>query len=118
MSTQPTINLKTATDQEIIAMFAERVCGWEDIHEGSNGFVGTPRFDTGLGEDEEPLPDFLHSFDAIQPWLEKHDDVRITKGFTKAQWNVDVDTAFFEHNSLNFSAVIALLRAHGVEVVE
>jgi hypothetical protein len=108
------------TDDQLDAAFAERVAGWwhADSHTETN-----PAWNTGDGWTfHNGNGNFTQSADAVLPWLEK-----------AGRWNVFRDDGFYEieledkpmpddgnwfafDKSFSRAAVIALLRAHGVEV--
>ena len=69
------------------------------------------------------LPKFTRSFDAVLPWLEKMASVEICQmysGGVRTSWAVDVSVKYAiecaQHPFLPRAAVVALLRAHGIEV--
>ena len=135
-----TINWKTATDAEKNACFAEQVVGWqrqkcENFHfTYTNGLIVGRRH---LPEPEDgwltpngynwPLgcaPDYLHSADAILPWLEQSQfqwDIFAVRNRVDntLYWRVGVfNTKYYAYASnLPEAAMIALLRAKGVEVL-
>ena len=123
------MKLFNPTDAELDAAFAEKVAGWKRTSRFDFSSVETyyPWFvpaANGSGSGFElAVTRFTRSFDAVLPWLEK-----------TGRWNVfrDVsgvyeielednpmpdDGCWFAFNkSLPRAAVIALLRAHGVQV--
>ena len=114
-----TINWKTATDAEKNACFAERVCG-QDIHKGrewlSGDCVTTMRAPAYI-------KDYLHSADAVLPWLEK-EMINIWHR-TATGWNVIIHAQQgcgvenFNASSASFceAAMITLLLGRGVKVL-
>jgi hypothetical protein len=122
------MKLINPTDDELNVAFAEKVAGFTDIcHESGEDvdiesrqiypwrawrgtFEGRRRF----------VPPFTTSADAVLPWLEKWPyDVDFDQGevfeYTfKVYYPVFVESS--EEGSFAYNAVIALLRAHGVEV--
>jgi len=104
------MKLTKPTDAQLNAAFAEKVCGWRRLpmdqivfEVPATGACGTP-------------PDFVNSADAVLPWLMKyHWEVFNYVGenriavYLEEQWDGEAKT-------FPKAAVIALLRAHGVEV--
>lgn len=117
------------TDDELNAAFAEKVCNWS---KGDDGYG----YETVYNERVAPYKtvgpvwrfNFARSADAVLPWLEKcymetdwlGGPVRhYTDAGGGACWRVRLPGKFdgeVEDNSLPRACVIALLRAHGVEV--
>ncbi len=103
------MKLTNPTGPELNLAFASEVCKWtvdelseKVIHGGA---------------------DFVKSADAVLPWLEKAHWKRISHGMGK--WALEVtlsptagspDSGESSHPSFAKAAVIALLRAHGVEI--
>jgi hypothetical protein len=116
--------MKNPTDEELNAVFAEKVAGWtryaipgvRDIWH--NGMLSKDSFQFRMGEP----PRFTTSFDAVLPYLEQFDGH--TNGpdisFQQGQWEVVLNGCTTRdravHGWLPKAAVIALLRAHGVTV--
>jgi hypothetical protein len=119
-----TINWKTATDAEKNACFAEQVAQIPcEIWKSRRGNTGIIAKDDGRG-----LPDYLHSGDAVLPWLEKcytetayASASHYTDSSGPPQWQVRAFcgnlTCFGDAPTFAEAAMIALLRAKGVEVI-
>jgi len=127
------------TLDELDAVFAENVAMWKlfraDGKHGRARYNGAQVFSAGgvyriINGGKEPavekLPYFTRSFDAVLPWLEKHTwrgcSYRAASGshFSAAVEVVDNQLSLVRaesSKSLSHAGVIALLRAHGVEVV-
>lgn len=126
------MKLLNPSDAELNAAFAEKVAGWrkqfndgwlgEAVGEGRNPHMDwfSPEDGFKYSHHELQLPPFTASADAVLPWLEK-------LGFWACQYSEGLVVISDDHmdcNSENMSsaetfpkaAVIALLRAHGVEV--
>lgn len=125
------MTLVNPTDDELNRAFAERVAGIVDIHTVTGrGMVYCVR--TDRGPEERTVPNYCRSADAVLPWLEKNGwkgtsnragstcmatvSVVIPEA-TKEPFEV-VAQQDWTHTQTPFprAAVIALLRAHGVEV--
>lgn len=122
------MKLTNPNDAELNAAFAEKAAGWTSlVPSGFNGdnHLGVPPPGQRTGN-AEIVPPFTQSADAVLPWLEKWMienpkstvDLSITPetkrvtlyhGKTRSAWSAD-------SNSFPRASVIALLRAHGVEV--
>lgn len=111
------------------AAFAEKVAGWYLSRNGESldyvcyrseaDYFAQPLSGTW------PLPKFTRSADAVLPWLERglaearhtHDD-----RWSGRKWTVYVLNGYSSGSGISHSfphaAVIALLRAHGVEVID
>lgn len=110
--------LTNPTDDQLNAAFAEHVAGWhaEDAESGYRP-----------GEDNSAwAPRFTHSADAVLPWLEKSPfDVVQTYSNTCCMWTVRLLGRFTSNKEFvgqsedgpAKAGVIALLRAHGVEII-
>lgn len=111
------------------AAFAENVAGWR-WQEASNTHVGRDARQTkrllvepvnGLAL---PVPAYTRSADAVLPWLDKGIGAYYGSGYWKAVgnpagWSVMIDGVPGPiGNSFPHAAVMALLRANGVEVVQ
>lgn len=112
------MKLTNPTDAELNAAFAEKVAGMEIvglarmwIRSGSNGHA--------------PIPHFTTSADAVLPWLEKTawdaagglNAEAVVRCDTRPQVHIREDKRFIaQAGTFPLAAVIALLRAHGVEV--
>lgn len=117
------MKLTNPTDDQLDAAFAERVAGLEWM-EGE----AEPGYDwiRGWHKDGEVIPDcpdFTTSADAVLPWLEKCADSILPLGGPivimqiEAKWHVRIGEHRATHVIFAKAAVIALLRANGVEVV-
>jgi len=118
-----TTKLNNPTDKELEEAFAEVVAGWTRVHLGGSDYVWKhPRPSDGELS-IYPLEPFTTSFDAVLPWLDK-------TGRWEADYIADVgpngqayalrvrpqtDKSFAP--TLARAAVLALLAAHGVEVI-
>ena len=118
------------TDDELNAAFAEKVAGWTRFFSENLGAAlfhppGLP--DAANVNKRFEVPRFTQSADTVLPWLEKWRDgntlfIAGTSIFGERAWGVDlIDNSqnfrqFVKDPSLPRAAVIALLRAHGVEV--
>lgn len=106
------MKLVDLTDDQLNAAFAEHVAGWrlwagchDQWNDGTKD-VGKARFTT--------------SADAVLPWLEKH-RFRVSAPWVPGdEWSVVVvcedGEVRADSASLSRASVMALLRAHGVEV--
>jgi hypothetical protein len=127
-----TINWKTATDAEKNACFGKQVCGYMAYVTTEGEAVAdfpTGVEDSGVCEVQtEGLPDYLHSADAVLPWLEKQgwkgtsnrcgDTVAATISVVSCNGEILVQRDWTQTQSCFCeAAMIALLRAKGVEVV-
>lgn len=133
-----TINWKTATDAEKNACFGKQVCGY--MAYTTTGGEAVADFPTGVEDSgvcevqTEGLPDYLYNATAVLPWLEKYTadnndelqiDVMREVMDGKRQWTVglystDPKRSKVTHGTaLTFpeAAMIALLRAKGIEVL-
>lgn len=142
------MNLLNPTDDELNAVFAEKVAGWrrEPVAKGnkkvqSHILLAPNTQEWGLGYRGEyavvwkdgkvggSIPKFTTSADAVLPWLEKAkssfpcSSSNGSASLDKGIWAVAVpapswdDDAFCgEDKSFAKAAVLALLRAHGVEI--
>lgn len=123
------------------AAFAERVAGYECAHEWFCSSSRVPKRGSSFacrkcgrkvrgGGNARIPPDFCASMDAVLPWLEKwrldvapQRSININQANNCAmEWHVslldeeDGSDSFAADKSLPHACVIALLRAHGVEV--
>lgn len=125
------MKLINPTDDELNAAFAEKVAGWFRAERLGKQVLYDPEGGHVLIGDTRCMPQFTHSADAVLPWLERWRDSG--KGYVamatihsaamqRTGWVVqvrDAETGPLQeiiHWSLPRAAVIALLRAHGVEV--
>lgn len=106
------LSLKAAAPEEINAAVAEHVAGFTV----RNGYITNVH-----GDDEEAIPPYSTSADAVLPLLERY-----------SEWNMDANypepgrerfVCWVENSSgtadtFPLAACIALLRAHGVKVEE
>lgn len=120
------MKLTNPTDAELNAAFAEKVAGYfsNPIFKPQHSWCRkSPTGDiivlNGLGA----LPDFTTSADAVLPWLEKEllwntQGVPGKRYITQVMIEGPPPMGYVEGRDKSFSksAVIALLRAHGVEV--
>jgi hypothetical protein len=141
-----TLNLKTASDAEINACFAEVVAGWKPLWLlTKDGYYYRPkaagytsnraeagRFDKAYAErdvsatrgevqmEQDAPPDYLNSADAVLPWLEKCRRWKAERCAPDGVW-LEVDAPRFgDAYAPTFAraACIALLKAHGVSIEE
>lgn len=120
------------TDQELNRQVAEKVDGWEfhgsrDAYVGSDVMQAVPEYSTDPdGErhyEDWPFPDYCNDANAVLPLLEKYEyidisrDVEFLGGWTVAI-SVKREGGLYHAASPTFpkAAVVALLKAHGVEV--
>ncbi len=118
--------MKNPTDMELDAAFSEKVAGWMQC-ERLGRMVW---YDPSGGHEINP-PRFTESADLVLPWLEKCVGVTIFHEtlWGQPEWRVDCSKTEAEcdypewstnnacaHESFPRAAVIALLRANGVEV--
>ncbi len=112
------MKLVKPTDEELNAAFAEKVCGWS---KGDDGYG----YETVYSEKVAPYKtmgpvwkyNFVKSADAVLPYIQKLDEVGIhycSGDWFVRCWSEDKNCA--NCDSLPKACVIALLRAHGVEV--
>ncbi len=131
------MKLTNPTDEELNAAFAEKVAGEKVEHgeyyhdhpptgrwmTGGSG-PGVIHPNDGMGGGFYRCIGYCSSVDAVIPWLEKASfDAQITYSDTCCNWVVILLQRFTgqksyrgESESFAKAAVIALLRAHGVEV--
>jgi hypothetical protein len=110
------------TDDHLNAAFAEKVAGWFRCERMGKQVLYDPEGGHVLIGDTHCMPKFTESMDAVLPWLEKFNGH--TNGpeinFQSGQWEVILNGCTTRDRatcaSLPRAAVIALLRAHGVEV--
>lgn len=107
--------LTNPTDDQLNVAFAETVAGWTLVT-NSLGRLQPKDKDGHWIQDW----DFTQSADAVLPWLEKTDDpdAAFRDGLWSVVFYVDKENNWVkgEDKSLPRAAVIALLRAHGVEI--
>lgn len=108
------MTLTNPTDNQLNAAFAEKVAGWTLCWDEDSGGNRYEEWWNGL---EGPLdPIFTTSADAVLPWLGKMDAI-VTRSLSENDWRVVVpDGRCNSGPSFPRACVIALLRAHGVEV--
>lgn len=115
------MKLINPTDAELNHWFADVVCQWRKEFKPSPPDRVIYGWVDKYGKDVPPTPWFTDSADAVLPWLEKSDS-----------WNMQFDQGEMEETVVNVwspnhgnftgqsilprAIVIALLRAHGVEV--
>lgn len=113
------MKLINPTDEELNAAFAEKVCDWQCAPDGygidEHYFENVTPF-----KDMGPCSDypFTQSADAVLPLLEKCNRYKIQKHEPGVVW-VDVDAPEYGESvesTLPKAIVVALLRAHQVEV--
>lgn len=121
------MTLTNPTDEQLDAAFATEVAGWTEHRQMilDKHFItrwaapGTPLGFNVLALSTEP-PKFTPSMDAVLPWLEKWRSIEIDWHRGPELWSVGIgefkgDPTF--STLLPRACVIALLRAHGVEVI-
>jgi hypothetical protein len=125
-----TIDLKTATPEQISVAVAEYVAGYTRGPGVTGPFDGITKPTwiypgaCGPGNTADQLPEYATSADAVLPLLEKAGGFWCD--FNGKQFEVQVGTNLARGygypwgiaKTLPLAACIALLRAHGVEVVE
>lgn len=117
------MTMTNPTDKELNAAFAEKVCGWET---GPDGYGDGDKYYEKTPPHHSPgytykFP-FTTSVDAVLPWLEKwHAEIGhlLTSGWLVLLKESAISEKYVAASCLSFprAAVIALLRAHGVEVI-
>src|SRR6478736_1710708 len=137
------VKLINPTDRDLNAAFAEKVAGWRrdgpqrgekktvvcrlcdteyDALRPQRGQIMVVWANGGIGG---TFPAWATSFDAVLPWIEKQPYPaigRIANGDWKVKLYLNVDSGGDEREVIGISAllpracVIALLRAHGVEI--
>lgn len=115
------MKLTNPTDEQLNAAFAEQVCGWKwrTFPDGACPEIKHWRDVYGnIVSIHWPKYSFTTSADAVLPWLEKRQWVRVELcAFGEPKWGISV-----MHGPIGMAdtfpraATIALLRAHGVEV--
>jgi hypothetical protein len=107
------------TDDELNAAFAEHVVGFKPDPNNEGRWIPPGRHTLTVGYWTEKPARFTHSADAVLPWLEK---TRFDANFWK-RWRIQIicwethgENKFAEADTFPRAAVIALLRANGVEV--
>jgi len=111
------MKLINPTDNELDAAFAEHVAGWTHVYLGGPGYVWKhPRPSDGELS-IYPLERFTAYADAVLPYLEKCRYIT-TATFvpTQQKWCVGIGGDSGTASIFARAAVIALLRAHKVEV--
>lgn len=115
--------LVNPTDDDLNAAFAEYVAGLEAFPTSTGGWVCYER--RGDWKIMIPMLDYSKSVNAVLPWLEKQpypDIGRVANGDWKVTFYLNMDsggdekTVYAIDESLPRAIVIALLRAHNVEV--
>lgn len=114
------MKLTNPTDGELNAAFAEGVAGWTRTNDG---FWRSP--DMAVGDDPKLFVDvqFIASFDAVLPWLLKTAWFNVSRSKERGA-HCEIDAChdassrcfLAESESVPRACVIALLRAHGVEI--
>lgn len=148
-----TINWKAATDAEKNAYFAEWVAGWRAVKEKRGEFTLCVALDANdpdpwrhwnpkeveqrksrytattcqeavkIGFFGRTFPDYLHSADAVLPWLEKFPLLieRSMFGGDEFLWDVRIEVNgcwfFGRAKFLSEAAMIALPRAKGCQII-
>lgn len=114
------------TDYELRAAFAEHVCGWKYLSAGHNFGNGASVSINAWARPDgliiDAMPDFCSDANAVLPWLEKRKEM-VTIWHEEGGWGIRIQDGPLDFPGINsFSdsfprvAVIALLRAHGVEI--
>lgn len=118
------MKLINPTDLELDAAFAEKVAGWMQCER-----LGRMVWYDPAGGHEINPPRFTYSADLVLPWLEKNDmiaEIIRAKGDHTLGWRIGWRVSI-GNNETNIGSncfgsvlakciVIALLRAHGIEV--
>jgi hypothetical protein len=114
------MKLVNPTDDQLNAAFAEKVAGWLRAERMGKEVLYDPEGGHVLIGDTRCMPSFTTSADAVLPWLAKTGRWQCDYGRPHAlgyriyfPQNSDGEAA---SESFARTAVIALLRAHGVEV--
>jgi hypothetical protein len=128
---------KDLTDYEKNAVFAEQVAGFTDIHQSEPYQISdwpdrivTIGRRTDMGGELDRVPDYLHSLDALYPYLtNQHSQWHLMQGFNMANryhenvmctvWKVrgTGDGYAGEADNPHEAIMIALLRDQGISVV-
>lgn len=108
------MKLLNPTDQELNEAFATQVCGWWK----SESNAGERMWNSEGWSTSRDLPNFTQSADAVLPFLGLDWMVNADrKGFVGVQYMAATDkTHYAQADTFPRAAVIALLRANGVEV--
>ena len=117
------MKLINPTDRELDEAFAEHVAGWKVEFDGDKKYLSPD----GENWHMWSIPYFTGSVDLVLPWLEKFGGavyVNRYTGWGDTNWAVrlyenDEDGSLMgeaEEPTLPRAAMIALLRAHGVEI--
>lgn len=128
------MKLTNPTDSELNRVFAEKVCGYNITHDVISGFTEiegrtmNPIY-FNIGEKWSIAAsgfNFVEDANAVLPWLEKmteyelfHDSRALDHYMCEVYWAKEGESVihcFAMDSSFARAAVIALLRAHGVEV--
>lgn len=113
-----TINLKTATPEQINAAVAEYVAGWRYTQPSDK--MGE-LWDNERGELELDGPSFATSADAVLPLLERQEwwsKIGHTNHVEVGYYDDGPCMAYGEAATFPMAACIALLNSKGIEVVE
>jgi hypothetical protein len=110
------INWMTATDAEKNACFAEHIAGWGKFGDMEYISKMAPGLKWETLHVHDKLPDWIHNANAVLPWLEKHEWWKTSDHLL---WISDGpgDTIYVPYTTFPEAAMIALLRAKGVEVL-
>lgn len=115
------MKLINPTDHELDIAFAEKVAGWYVTRKiasldkicfpSKKAFFEQPLCGTC------PLPHFTQSADIVLPWLERQ-EIWISQKTKHNHYTVTVENGWCGQDKTSFAraAVIALLRAHGMEI--
>lgn len=125
------LTLTNPTDDELNATFAVEIAGWRDVRfeEGEDvnidareiypweGMAGWPPD----GQKRRLIPRWTAHFDTILPWIKERCVVRysLTTGWRweVMAWDKNLDSYSWSDECLPYAAVLAILRAHGVEIL-
>lgn len=111
------MKLVNPTDEELNAAFAEHVAEAFLPNDGLFGFAGPWKFKGSreVLQGFDAIPRYTQSTDAVLPWLEKCPYWAVDGGPNKP-WMVLAGAGEAEADTFPRAAVIALLRANGVQV--
>lgn len=111
------MKLTNPTDDQLNAAFAEKVAGWFRTERLGKQVLYDPEGGHVLIGDTRCMPSFTTSADAVLPFVSKLKEVGIH--YLEGDWYVRCWSEKKECancDSLPKACVIALLRAHGVEI--
>jgi len=110
------MKLTNPSNDELNAALAEKVAGWKACSSHTM-LASCPNMEFGYDENVA-IPPFTQSADAVLPWLEKSDRWWTYESAANLMtlWTGGDEEDVEAEGPFARAAVIALLRAHGVEV--